>query len=225
MMIRWLCLVTLLITNGALAQNVQQAWISDDLRTAVHEQPASNAGFKGTVIAGEPVEVLQRSQNGEFAEIKTNDVRGWVRARYISNQPSFRARTQQAQSELNAAQNELSTLQSNQSSSVQEIEQLRQALKQAQTEAQRAKEDLLRLQRASENVMEIDALNNELQSKAVRLEQENIQLNQRNERLQSTQNSKHLMLGGALVLAGMLLFWLLHFMVSAQSRRRTFHDF
>ncbi|UJF25001.1 TIGR04211 family SH3 domain-containing protein [Suttonella sp. R2A3] len=225
MTIKSLSLLALFVGCSALAQEAEQSWISDDLRTAVHEEASANAGFKGTVMAGEAVEVLQLSPDGEFAEIQTDDIRGWVRARYIMDAPSFRARAQQAQSALNEAQNELSTLQSSQSGSTEKIEQLRQALTQAQGEAQKAKEDLLRLQRASENVVQIDELNNELQSKLVRLEQENIQLNQRNERLKSTQDSKQLMFGGALVVGGMLLFWLLHFMVNTQSRRRTFHDF
>ena len=58
-----------LICGISTAFGAQKAWISDELRTAVYDKPASDAKFLGTLRSGEAVEMLDR--NGDYIHVKT----------------------------------------------------------------------------------------------------------------------------------------------------------
>lgn len=219
--IRSLLALTACLSVHAFAE---QAWITDDLRTGVQDGPKRNAGFAGTLIAGTPVERLETSADGEYVHIRTGDIDGWVLARNLTNTPSLRARFGEQAQALQTANQQLSELQSTDETASAQIQRLRDALQAAQAEAQKARDELLSLKRASENVVEIDALNRELQDKVVNLEQSNLRLTQQNTRLSDQTNHRQMIIGGVLVLSGMLLCWLLSILSGAR-RRSTFNDF
>lgn len=202
----------------------KQAWIRDNLRTGVQEAPARNAGFAGTIIAGTPVERLEDSKDGEYVRIRSEGMEGWVLARNVTDTPSLRTRFDEQATALQQAQAQLDSLTRNDQDANAKNEQLRRALANAQADARQAHDDLLSLQRASENVVEIDALNRRLQDRVVRLEQANLELTQQNSRLAEHMQQRQMIIGGLLVLGGMVLFWLLS-LASNTRRRSTFSDF
>lgn len=114
---------------------------------------------------------------------------------------------------------------SSEESSQLKLNQLASEYNQARADAQKAKDDLLQLKRVSENVVAIDKLNKELQNKVATLEQSNVLLTQQNNQLQASQSKREMIIGGALVFGGMVLFWLLNTFIVAQRRRSTFSDF
>ena len=202
----------------------EQAWITDDLRTGVQNGPTRNAGFSGTLVAGSPVERLEESSDGEYTHIRTGDIEGWVLTRNLTDQPSIRSLFDQQRQSLEAARETLDNVQnSGEQASVENL-RLRQELEAAKEQAQRSRDELLSLQRASENVVEIDSLNRELQDRVVSLEQANLRLTQQNTRLSEQNHHRQMIIGGALVLGGMVTFWLLSLLGSAR-RRSTFNDF
>lgn len=203
----------------------QQAWITDDLRTGVQKGPSRNADFAGTIIAGKPVELLEKSKDGQYAHIRTDDVEGWVLARNVIDSPSLRARFDEQSQTLAQAQSELKQIRSNDQTANAQNAELKAALAKAQSAAQKAHDELLSLQRASENVVQIDALNRKLQDRVVALEQTNAELSQQNTRLSEDSQHRQMIIGGGLVLGGMIVFWLLSLMNGARRRRSTFSDF
>lgn len=202
----------------------EQAWITDDLRTGVQDGPARNAGFSGTLVAGSPVERLEESSNGEYTHVRAGDIEGWVLSRNLTDQPSIRSMFDQQRQSLQAAREQLDSIQNSGEQASEEILRLRQELTEAKEQAQRSRDELLSLRRASENVVQIDSLNRELQDKVVSLEQANLRLTQQNTRLSEQGHHRQMIIGGALVLGGMVSFWLLSLLGSAR-RRTTFNDF
>lgn len=202
----------------------EQAWITDDLRTGVQNGPTRNAGFSGTLVAGSPVERLEESDDGEYTRIRSAEVEGWVLTRNLTDQPSMRSLFDQQRQSLQAARATLDKMQNNDEQASVENMRLREELNAAKEQAQRSRDELLSLQRASENVVQIDSLNRELQDKVVSLEQANLQLTQQNTLLSEQSHHRQMIIGGALVLGGMVIFWLLSLLGSAR-RRSTFNDF
>ena len=202
----------------------EQAWITDDLRTGVQSGPTRNAGFSGTLVAGSPVERIEESADGEYTRIRSADVEGWVLTRNLTDQPSIRSQFEQQRESLQATRETLDNIQNSGEQASEENLRLREELNAAKEQAQRSRDELLSLQRASENVVQIDSLNRELQDKVVSLEQANLQLTQQNTRLSEQGRHRQMIIGGALVLGGMVTFWLLSLLSSAR-RRSTFNDF
>lgn len=217
-------IILLSLSNFALAESV---WISNDLRTGVLKAPDDGSSISTTVVAGETVEKIGVSKDGRFVHIRTqNNQEGWVRARSIMNTPSIRANYDSLQKELSNLEQEVSNASEKGASSQRKIDILAQALSAAKEQAKNAHDELLQLKRASENVVAIDQLNKELQTKVATLEQNNMVLSQQNAQLKATQDKKEMITGGGLVLGGMLLFWLLSmFMVAQQRRHSSFDDF
>lgn len=209
---------------ASMSSYAAQAWITDELRTGVQDGPSRNAGFSGTLVAGSPVERLEESQDGQYTHVRSEGVDGWVLTRNLSDQPSIRARYQEQQQALQAARNKLDSASNSGQAAALEAARLREALQRAEQAAQDSRNELLSLQRAAENVVQIDSLNRELQDKVVSLEQANLRLTQQNTRLSEQSRHRQMIIGGALVLGGMVTFWLLSLLGSTR-RRSTFNDF
>ena len=209
-----------LTATPALA--AQQAWISDELRTAVYDKPASDSKFLGTLRSGEAVEMLDR--NGDYIHVKTGDINGWVSARSIMQTPSVHSRFAEQQQQLQQLQGETQTLQNTTNDQNQSLDALKARLEALQSAEQKARDELVALQRASGNAMAIDQRNRELQDTVVKLEQENLSLKHRNTRLEESLNQKQLYAGGFLVFAGFILHWLSGLFRLGQRRRSSFDD-
>ena len=200
----------------------QQAWISDELRNAVYDKPASDSKFLGTLRSGEAVEMLDR--NGDYIHVKTGDINGWVSARSTMQTPSVHSRFAEQQQQLQQLQGETQTLQNTTNDQNQSLDALKARLEALQSAEQKARDELVALQRASGNAMAIDQRNRELQDTVVKLEQENLSLKHRNTRLEESLNQKQLYAGGFLVFAGCILHWLSGLFRLGQRRRSSFDD-
>ena len=214
-------LLTLACATSIMAAP-QNAWISDELRTAVYDKPGSDAKFLGTLRSGEAVEMLDR--NGDYIHVKTGDINGWVSARSIMQTPSVHSRFAEQQQQLQQLQGETQTLQNTTNDQNQSLDALKARLEALQSAEQKARDELVALQRASGNAMAIDQRNRELQDTVVKLEQENLSLKHRNTRLEESLNQKQLYAGGFLVFAGFILHWLSGLFRLGQRRRSSFDD-
>ena len=197
-----------LICGVSAAFGAQKAWISDELRTAVYDKPSSGAKFLGTLRSGEAVEMLD----------------GWVSVRSIMETPSVHSRFAEQQQQLQQLQGEAQNLQNTTNDQNQSLDALKARLEALQAAEQKARDELVALQRASGNAIAIDQRNRELQDAVVNLEQENLSLKHRNTRLEESLNQKQLYVGGFLVFAGFILHWLSGLFRLGQRRRSSFDD-
>lgn len=214
-------LLALICTTAATAAP-QNAWISDELRTAVYDKPGSDAKFLGTLRSGEPIQILDKS--GDYARVKTDAVSGWVSARSIMDTPSVQSRYADAQQQLEQLQNRAQTLQSTSDGQTQTLDTLKKRVEELQNAEQQARDELVALQRASGNAIAIDQRNRELQAAVVTLEQENLSLKHKNTRLEESLNQKQLYTGGFLVFAGFVLHWLSGLFRLGTGRRSSYDD-
>lgn len=206
----------------SLAHAADTAWISDDLQTSVSDKPNINAKFVGTVVAGEPITVLGKSDDGNYLHIKTANIEGWVWARNVMNSPSRRAQFETQSKELAQAKEVNSSLSNERENTATTLNKLQEALKVSRQEAENARAQLSSLQRASGNVVAIDKRNRELENKLIELEQSNLRLTHANARLEESQEHNQMIIGGVLFASGIVFSWLMGFLYS--QRRRSSYD-
>ena len=150
--------------------------------------------------------------------------RAGVSARSIMETPSVHSRFAEHQQQLQQLQGEAQNLQNTTNDQNQSLEALKARLEALQAAEQKARDELVALQRASGNAIAIDQRNRELQAAVVNLEQENLSLKHRNTRLEESLNQKQLYVGGFLVFAGFILHWLSGLFRLGQRRRSSFDD-
>ncbi len=94
------------------AQNDQKTrYITDELTVFMHAGPSRNFRIVGSINSGSTVSLLQVSDAADFAQIKDERERtGWVESKFLSSNPSIRLSLQNAESELNALQQESSKM-------------------------------------------------------------------------------------------------------------------
>lgn len=201
----------------------EQAWISDALQTSVSDAPEVNGKYIGSLKAGVPITVLGKSKDGRYMHIKTEHLEGWVWAKNIMYSPSIQIRFNEQNTQLNQLQSQNTVLANDKENHTAMISTLQNRLAVAEENATRSRAELVALQRASANVVAIDARNRELQSQVVTLEQENLNLRHSNKRLEEDKSQKQMTIGGLLVVAGFLLNGLLG-MMRTHRRRDSFND-
>lgn len=214
-------LVTLSLFIFTAAVQAESAWISDALQTSVSDKPDINGKFLGSIKAGTPVTLLGLSDDKRYAHIKTESLDGWVWSRNVMNEPSIQVKYAQQSQTLNQIQSQNAELSSHSETASATVEQLRSQLASAQDEAQKNRTELVALQRASANVVQIDKANRELQARIVDLENENANLRRSNSRLEQNVSQKQMTIGGGLVVIGFMLSWLAGMM----RRNRRQHSF
>lgn len=212
-----LVLVALISVNAVAAE---QAWISDNLQTSVSDSPDINGKYIGSIRSGTPVSLIEMSKDGRYAHIKTDEFNGWVWAQNIMKTPSLQVRSADLESKLNQIQSkniELSHAAQNSNATIQDLQV---KLTAAEDSASKSRAELVALQRASANVVQIDKRNQELQAQVVNLEQENLNLRHHNARLEESISQKQMAIGGGLVIAGFFLNWFFGLLRSGHRRNR-----
>ncbi|EWH10160.1 hypothetical protein DS2_09447 [Catenovulum agarivorans DS-2] len=105
------CLL-LLSTWSTTAVAEQTAYVSDQLTIFVHTGPTRNYRIVGTIEAGTPITVVEKSEDGSFSKVEYDDKTGWVETQYLSNEQSLKQKYVQTQQALDQASAELAEVSS-----------------------------------------------------------------------------------------------------------------
>ena len=104
------CMFLLLFSTNVLPQS-NTKYISDDLTVFVHSGPSRNFRITGTFGSGQPVRLLNRSENGEFVEVRDDTGKqGWVETQYIQDNKSIRITLGELESSLESTQSVIPSL-------------------------------------------------------------------------------------------------------------------
>lgn len=115
------------LAPAVFAQTVQ--YISDDITLSLRDAPRNDARVIASVRSGQKVSVLEVLGEDSFARIRIADGReGWMTARYLSRQPAAKDRQLQIKAELDAAQAQIVTLQTQLKDASAQLAQARPAL-------------------------------------------------------------------------------------------------
>ncbi|GGB54109.1 TIGR04211 family SH3 domain-containing protein [Shewanella inventionis] len=99
--------ILLLAPSGVFAAPAEPNYISDDVFTYLHGGPGTEFRIIGSIEAGQPVTLLDNTEN-DFTQIIDHKGReGWVLASLVTDKPSFRVRFPEMEAQLREANEQL----------------------------------------------------------------------------------------------------------------------
>lgn len=202
-------LCTTLLFPLSYAQNA--AWVSDQLLATINDKPARNAKFVGTVSAGEALEITGAEKDG-YLPVRTAKLQGWILAKNVMTTPSVHAQLSESLKKIADLEQQNQEISNRGNSLSASVTEMNAKIQDAQAQAERAKAELLELQRVSGNAIAISERNKALQNETVALEQKIIAQTHEIHRLQQAANRQQWLVGGGLVVAGFILQWLFSLM-------------
>ncbi|WP_462150772.1 TIGR04211 family SH3 domain-containing protein [Pseudoalteromonas xiamenensis] len=120
---------------------VPNAYITDNLYIFVHSGAGKNYRILGSINAGTAVQVVGDERNGFVNVIDDKGREGWVEAEFVTTEAGLQITNQNLQAQLDAlnvelqdSQNEVPTLQAKLNSLESENAELKQAVKDAETQ-------------------------------------------------------------------------------------------
>lgn len=183
--------------TAAPAQTGNSQYISDEITVSIREAPRNDAGLVGIVKSGARVTVLESLGPESFARIRTADGRtGWITARFLTSQPAAGVRVVEMRAELDAAKQQVRTLESELSAARAQLDKARPAF-------------------------ELSQENEKLKAEAAEQARANAELQQRYDA--ARQQRKTLLTGAGLLTGGVVVGLLLPSLL--RSRRRRYSDF
>ena len=203
-------LILLALVLAAAPARAEVQYITDNLTVTLRANPVNDAKAIGTPLSsGSPVDVLQRSPDGKWARVRFQQVEGWVNANLLQKDQAARDRLAELQARFNAVDSEQKTGGSRLKDLEAEVQSLRAALTQAQSERDIALAQLGDLKLNAAGPQQLASSNRELNTRAVALAIDNEKLSNEVQRLADTERADFLLYGGLIVFAGVVIGWLL----------------
>ncbi|MFZ5723209.1 MAG: TIGR04211 family SH3 domain-containing protein [Pseudomonadota bacterium] len=186
------------------------AYITDRLTVTLRASPVNDAKAVGNpLFSGNPVDVLQRSPDGKWARVRFQQVEGWLPANLLQHEQAARDRLTELQARFDAIDREQKTGGSRLQDLEAEVQSLRTALAQAETDRDTALRQLGDLKLTAAGPQQLAASNSELHARSVELNVDNERLKAEVTRLTRTEESDFMLYGGLIVFGGVVIGWLL----------------
>ena len=140
-------LLVVVLPAGAQETSEQPgAYIADDLIVYMHSGAGRNYRIIGSIEAGLPVTVLQRSDDGSFTQIQDGDGRqGWVETQYLINTMSRRVQLPELSQRLAESEQQRNTLSSRVQKLTQQLAQARQQVTELEADKAEAQQQIAQL--------------------------------------------------------------------------------
>ena len=128
----------LLLLSPSLLAAGQPGYISDNVYLYLHGGPGTQFRILGSVEAGQVISLLGETQ-GDYAKIIDHKGReGWVEAKMVTRQKSFRQQLPEVQAELNKTKSELAQALSSSDNNDAQLSKLKSDLSRAQRDLAKA---------------------------------------------------------------------------------------
>lgn len=140
-------LLIIALPAGAQETNGQSgAYIADDLIVYLHSGAGRNYRIIGSIEAGLPITVLQRSDDESFTQIRDSDGReGWVETQYLINTMSRRVQLPELSQRLAESEQQVNTLTARQQKLSQQLAQAKQQVSELEVERAQAQQQIAQL--------------------------------------------------------------------------------
>lgn len=141
-----LLLVSLFSVFSAISA-AQTGFVSDDVYTYLHTGPSAKFRILGSIKAGAPITILEKSEDNKYTKISdTKGREGWVMTAFVSTQESLKQKYAALQVTLDNQKASNEDLTRETSTIKQQTSQLQQEIQSLTTELAKAKEDVINVQ-------------------------------------------------------------------------------
>lgn len=199
-------LVLLILIMGSASAGAETRWVTDEFEVMMRSGKSTRQSIVRQLKSGTRLEVLETDQDSGYTRVRTGSgTEGWVLSRYLRRTPTAQLRLPDVEKRLADSEaqrtrisNELAELKKSRRSLEREIGEL-----QATSSSQRNQLD--RITRLSADTIQVDQQNTELKKRLAESEQQIEKLQSENRQLASRANREWFLIGGAVLIAGLLL--------------------
>jgi len=193
-----------LMTGGAAAQTM---FIDDTLYVPVRAGEGSQYRIVHQGLrSGTPVEVIEEDPDSDYVFIRFgDDEEGYIPRRFLTEERIAAQRLAETSQELNQTRETLSEVREELQSRESELTDLRERETQLEGELEEVSGELTHVRDVSEDAININERNEELRTEMQELQKEVELLTTENQRLKDRKDSDFLLMGGALVIAGIFI--------------------
>ena len=194
-------------------------WISDTLFVPLR----SGAGNEYRIVhrglkTGTRLEIIAMEEGADWAQVRIDDIEGYVNAQYVMRTPPAMIRLEQLEKQHEQATRQLSEARQQISALTSERNQLAADNKRLGGELNQQSEEVSKLQDIAADPIRLDRANRELNEELSRLRTELNTVAAENAMLRSDKTSSMWLVGASILIGGWLIGWL---MKSRSSRARS----
>lgn len=181
-------------------------YVIDTLRVPIRSGPSNAHRVIKVLKSGTRLKVTSKGDNEDFVQVKTPDsLEGWIRSRYISDQPIARDRLVVLEKRYKPLIEEKDKLKAEIKDLTANVNQLSIQKRSIETKNVKLEQELKRISSLSGNVIEIDNKNKLLSQENGELSKRLEQLKTENEKLNSSTRNEGIKLGIGAVMLGLIL--------------------
>jgi len=200
-------ILSLLVIFPAIAE---KRYVSDKLTITLRSGPGDEFRILKMLKSGTHLQFVESTEDSKYSKVITDKgIEGWAASRFLLLEPISFEKLILTQRELDKTNSDFSELKIKYADTKKQLaESNRNSSGLSKDKKQQAKE-LAHIKKVSANAINLDKKNKELMEQGVELKITVDTLRAENERLQSSKDLNYILLGGALILLGLFLGWLL----------------
>jgi len=203
---RYKIFIALILIIGSASVGAETRWVTDEFEVMMRSGKSTKQSIVRQLKSGTPLEVLEVDSDSGYTRVRSESgAEGWVLSRYLRSVPTARLRLPDVERKLRESEAQRARI----SEELAELKQGRRALEreigelQSTSSSQQSK--LERITRLSADTIQVDQQNTELKKRLAESEQHIERLEAENQQLGSRANREWFLIGGAVLVAGLLL--------------------
>ncbi len=205
-----LFLILVTLAGGPISAYAETMWLSDMLWVNIRTGPSDSNRILKVVKSGTRMEILEKPDGSDYYRVRTDaGLEGWIPHRYLSAEPTgaiqaknMEAEKQQLQTQFDQLQTKYTNLLADKGDVNGELETLRSSNAELSSE-------LNRIKTISGDAIDLDSQYQTLAEENARIKNELDVLKAENKSLKEFNDNKILYTGGALILLGIFLGFIL----------------
>ncbi|MBT8422661.1 MAG: TIGR04211 family SH3 domain-containing protein [Gammaproteobacteria bacterium] len=184
----------------------ENRWVTDEFEVMMRSGTSTKERIVRQLKSGTRLEVLEIDAQSGYTKVRTaSGTEGWVLTRYLRRSPTAQLLLPDLERKLKDSEAERTRL----ANELSELKKSRRALEREVGELQSAnssqEQQLDRITRLSSSTIEVDQQNTQLKQRVAEAEQQIEALEIENNQLASRANREWFLIGGAVLVAGLLL--------------------
>ncbi len=199
-----LLMLSLLFAPSAVF--AEERWVTDQFEVMMRSGKSTQQSIVRQLKSGTKVEVLETDQEAGYTRVRVGSgTEGWVLSRYLQNRPTARIQVPELEARLRSAEEQKKKLREETAALQRERNQLQRQLDDLQSDNTSTQKQLERITRLSADTVAVDEQNRQLKQRLIDSERQIDELTVENRQLSSRANREWFLIGGAVLMAGLLL--------------------
>lgn len=200
-------ILSLLVIFPAIAE---KRYVSDKLTITLRSGPGDEFRILKMLKSGTHLQFVESTEDKKYTKVTTDKgLEGWAQSRFLLQEPIAFEKLILTQRELDKTNTDLTELKSKYAETKKQLAAANRSSSGLSKDKEKQAKELAHIKKVSANAISLDKKNKELMEQGVELKITVDTLKAENERLQSNKDFNYILLGGALILLGLFLGWLL----------------